>query len=115
VADYADTELIFKLLSPTRKFWLALDNGVVVGFIDLDIKLPKGYFTFYIAPMFRGRGLSQSLFDSLERQARQFSIHNLLGYVETDNPASIRSLQKAGYIQSGEPDKDGLLEFSKRP
>jgi GNAT superfamily N-acetyltransferase len=114
VAYYRDTTLIFKLLSPTRKFWLAYDNEVAIGFVDLEINLPKGYFTFYVAPEFRSKGLSQELLNLLEQQAKKFSIVNLLGYIETDNSASIRSLQKASYIQSEQPDKDGLLEFDKK-
>jgi len=113
IADYENTDLIFKLIGANRKFLLAYDNEIAIGFIDLEIDDDKGYFSFYVAPNFRAKGFSVRLLDLLEKEATEYSVKSLFGHVELENIASIKSLQKAGYLQSQNLDKDGLLVFSK--
>jgi GNAT superfamily N-acetyltransferase len=114
IADYENTALIFKLLGINRKLWLAYDSETAIGFLDLEIDASKGYFSFYVAPDFRTKGFSVKLLDLLEKEAAEYSIKSLFGHVDLKNIASIKSLRKAGYLQSQNPDKDGLLEFRKR-
>lgn len=113
VADYENVEKIIALTNNYRKFWLISDDKAPMGFIDLEIVDSKGYFAYYIAPSFRGKGYSTQFLNLLEEKAKQLSVNTLLGYAETNNIASIKAIQKAGYIQSQNPDQDGLLEFSK--
>jgi RimJ/RimL family protein N-acetyltransferase len=113
IAEYKSTDQMFKLLGTNRKFWLVYNNEVAIGFIDLEINDEKGYFSFYVAPRFRTKGFSTELLNLLQREAGGYSVKSLFGYVELENIASIKSLRKAGYLQSKTLDKDGLLEFSK--
>jgi len=113
MSEYENIEKIFKLLNINRKFWILHDINIPVGFIDLEIDDSKGYFSFYIAPDFRGKDFSSELLNLLEKKALELSVTSLLGCVELDNIVSVQSLKKAGYASLENLDKHGLTEFSK--
>ncbi len=114
LAEYENIESLLKLINSSRKFWLAYNNENYIGFLDLEVDKENGYFSFYVAPNFRNKGLSTELLSLLEKKAHEYSIKKLFGHVEMENTNSIRSLQKAGYLHAQKLDKDNLLKFSKK-
>jgi RimJ/RimL family protein N-acetyltransferase len=112
VGSYRDIEQTLKLVGEHRKFWLAYENDIPVGFLDLEVDGTRGSSSIYVAPDQRQKGFSLKLHSALAEQARKLGATDLFGYVELDNEASIRALEKAGYTRSPGLDKDGLLEYS---
>jgi RimJ/RimL family protein N-acetyltransferase len=99
MASYAMPEEWRRLFSPLRRGWFftGAATGRAVGFIDLEINEKTGYFSYYIAPEFRGTGHGTEALRALTGLARQLGLGELKGGVEPDNAASIAALKRAGF------------------
>ncbi|MCG7535988.1 GNAT family N-acetyltransferase [Pseudoalteromonas sp. OOF1S-7] len=74
--------------------WVALSNGQVVGFIELD---HDGYIDCtYVHPDYQGMGVAGALYDQVETQAITRGLSRL--YVEASKPAR-RFFAARGFIQ----------------
>jgi len=110
---YSDTSKVEALLGSNRKLWLVKEDDQYVGFVDLEMIDKTGYFAYYIAPKYRGQRLSQKILLTLEEFGREFGLQGLVGYVEPENIASMKALERANYRKSKKSDPDGMLRFQK--
>jgi RimJ/RimL family protein N-acetyltransferase len=101
-------------MDPKKNFlWIAEEEGKEVGFFDFELDPSgAGYFVFYVAPEFRGRGLARKILEAGLETAEAKSCRYWEAGVEEDNAASRRVLESAGFENTG-PDEDGMLMYRK--
>ena len=105
---YAQPELWFALLGPTRLGWFVIVDDHPVGFIDMEIDGESGYIAYYVAPEFRGLGYGTQTLQVMLDKARELGLALLDGGVDPDNAASIAALKRAGF-EVGPLDEEGML------
>ena len=94
-----------------RYLWIVLNEDLPIGFFDLEIETKeKGYFSFYISPDYRGKGIGFNLLKEALKLPEPMSVKMLEGGVEKDNLSSIKTLEKAGF-KYVETDEDGMLMY----
>ena len=114
IVEYGDVPAWLKLLRDDERLGFILrSDDIDVGFIDLEKNEHIGYFTFFVAPQFRGLGLGVKLLNGMELLLRQFNITVAEGYFEPENIASRNTLARAGFDLADEVDKDGMVRASK--
>ncbi|MFI5708991.1 GNAT family N-acetyltransferase [Kribbella sp. NPDC051620] len=114
ISEYADPQSWTALFSSTRWGFVAFDGQTPIGFADIefDQATRTAYFTYYVAPSWRGRGYSRPLLDSIRRHVlEQTDADTLEGSVEPQNIASSRALVTAGF-KSTTTDSDGLISYA---
>lgn len=99
--------------SKNSPLWIAEENGEPVGFFDFELDPSgAGYFVYYVAPQFRGKGYAKKIIElglaTPEAKSRAY----LEAGVEPDNAASIHLLESFGFANTG-PDEDGMLMYRK--
>jgi len=112
LSSYTKIDNWLKLLNPkTRWGYIILDNKTPMGFIDLErIGEKRGGFSFYTAPLFRGKGYCRKIIQTLITLALQKNLDILYCGVEKDNQVSIKCLISIGFKHFG-IDKDNMLEY----
>ncbi|WP_165956484.1 GNAT family N-acetyltransferase [Kribbella antibiotica] len=113
ILEYADPQSWTALFSSTRWGFVALDGQTPIGFADveLDQATRTAYFTYYVAPNWRGQGYSRPLLDAISGYLReQTDADKLQGSVEPQNVASSRALVAAGFNPIA-TDIDGLTSY----
>jgi RimJ/RimL family protein N-acetyltransferase len=105
---YAQPELWFSLLGPTRRGWFIIEGDHPVGFIDMEIDGDSGYIAYYVAPEYRGLGYGNQALQLMLDQARELGLAVLDGGVDPDNAASIAALKRAGF-EIGPLDEEDML------
>lgn len=77
---------------PNQDFWLAEENGVVLGFCGIEHGFPETGITrihkLYILPATQGSGLGKILLDQVEHEARKHGNDKLHLNVNKRNKAS---------------------------
>lgn len=98
--SYAKTEDFVHLVDFDKRFlWIASDSNTRIGFFDLEIEsADKGYFTFYLAPEFRGKGLGKLLLKGALELPEVQKVKILEGGIEKENIASKIVLEKLGFV-----------------
>lgn len=73
VSEYADPQSWTALFSSTRWGFVALDGQTPVGFADIefDQAARTAYFTYYVAPPWRGQGYSRALLGAISSHLRE--------------------------------------------
>lgn len=87
------------------------------GFADIELDRParEAAIAYYIAPEYRGIGLGSVLLSLIEAEVTNVaSGFQILASVATDNAASSRMLQSAGYIASPEHESNDLTDYRKQ-
>jgi len=96
-----------------RFLWIAEDGGRQIGFFDFDLDPSgAGYFVFYVAPEFRGKGYGRRVLLAGMGTPEAKGCAHLEGGVEPDNTASRRVLEDEGFTNTG-PDEDGMLMYRR--
>ncbi|MDF3026126.1 MAG: GCN5-related N-acetyltransferase [Fluviicola sp.] len=72
---YNQMKITTAIRDPQQAFWLAEENGTVLGFCGIEHGYPEAGFTrihkLYILPSTQGSGLGKILLDQVEKEARK--------------------------------------------
>ncbi len=95
--------------------WLALIDGRVVGFVQLDCEgtAARGYLAMAIAPQERGRGLGQVVLRAFLRGPGR-TYERIEGFIAPDNHASLTCFRRCGFEINAATDADGMLAATFR-
>ena len=96
--------------------FVAKADQTPIGFADVEFDplVRTAFFTYYIAPGWRGQGYSRPLLDAISSYLReQTDAKKLQGSVEPQNLASRRALTAAGFKPTT-VDSDGLTTYELR-
>ena len=111
LSSYVTDEFAQLIDFQKRYLWLVLRDDVGVGFFDLEIESDKkGYFAFYIAPEYRGKGLGLEILKAALNLPEVTSVEVLEGGVDKDNLSSIKTLEQANF-KYAYTDEDGMLMY----
>ena len=90
-------------------FYMAIDNGSIVGAIGLEIYDRSGLLrSLVVKPEYRKMKIATSLVDELEKQARTFGINEI--YLLTETARNYFS--KIGYEETGRDEAPASLKES---
>lgn len=97
---YSESKIEAAITDPNQAFWLAEENGKVVGFCGIEHEYPEAGFTrihkLYILPETQGSGLGKILIDQVEREAKKQGNTRLHLNVNKQNNA-VGFYQKHGF------------------
>lgn len=110
---FRDPTVWFALLSTHRRGWIAVRDDQPIGLLDLEVDGETGYFSYYVAPECRRRGLGAKLLVELQLRCAGLGLRRAVGYVEPTNTASLAALRRAGFTVADHPDDDGMLAATK--
>ncbi|MFC3769098.1 HAD-IA family hydrolase [Paenibacillus sp. GCM10012303] len=92
--------------------WNVYENGSAVGHIHIETYADRtASVGLLVHPAMRFRGYGARLLQYLLDRPELMGIETVKAYVETENRASLRCFQKAGFIEEG-LDPDGLVVFT---
>lgn len=104
----ADARFWFSLLAemPEPTHWAIEVNGVAIGGIGVDlgegIFAQTGRFGYWLGEYYWGRGImSEAVSLTSDHVLKHFSLARLEATVFAWNPASMRVLEKAGFVREG--------------
>ncbi|MBE2193770.1 MAG: GNAT family N-acetyltransferase [Anaerolinea sp.] len=125
-AWFSDSELSRRIEPPTAQWynyvrstpgyevWMVYDGTAAVGVVSLEAN-PDDHTAWVLVvvnPAVRRQGYGHKLLQALIQRPEATHLNLLKATVEPDNLASLRCLQKAGFIQEPpEPDDEGFLHF----
>lgn len=102
---YNQTKIKAAINDPNQAFWLAEENGAVLGFCGIEHGFPEAGFTrihkLYILPNTQGSGLGKILLDQVEKEAQNHGNEKLHLNVNKKNKA-VGFYQKQGFITNHE-------------
>ncbi|MNJ91981.1 Acetyltransferase [compost metagenome] len=88
---YSQSKIEAAVNDPKQAFWLAEQNGKVLGFCGIEHSWPEAGFTrihkLYILPDTQGLGVGKILVDQVEKEARKHGNTKLHLNVNKDNRA----------------------------
>jgi ribosomal protein S18 acetylase RimI-like enzyme len=83
---------------PTAHSWLAIEEGVPVGLVILEVDLPRAaVLAVAVSRLARGRGIGELLMKHAERQARAHSATRLTLYTADSNLAALDLFLRRGF------------------
>lgn len=98
---YNETKIEAAINDPNQEFWLAEENGKILGFCGIEHGYPEAGFTrihkLYILPETQGLGLGKILLDQTEKEARKKGNKKLHLNVNKKNKA-FGFYQKLGFV-----------------
>ena len=103
----ADLAEFFFIAHPKYPSFVITDNGRIIGYCFLTrYKNRQAYdrsaeVSIYLRPECTGRGIGAEALRRLEEAARGAGIRVLVGTLCGENGASIRLLEKSGYVRCG--------------
>jgi RimJ/RimL family protein N-acetyltransferase len=99
-----------------RHAWIIEEGDIRVGMIDVEIYDNRtAGLALVVAPVRRGRGVGRRALAAIATQLAADGVWEVFGGVETDNVASIRCMEAAGFTcRSPEPDAEGFVYFARR-
>jgi [ribosomal protein S18]-alanine N-acetyltransferase len=94
-------EMFFaELAQPVCWYWVAEQDGVIVGYAGLMCIRPVGDVqTIAVVPEHEGRGIGSALLRTLHAQARELGATEVLLEVRADNPRAQQLYRRFGYEQ----------------
>jgi RimJ/RimL family protein N-acetyltransferase len=110
---YRDGRAWLELLSKDRRGWIVHADRVPIGFLDLEADGDTGYFSYYVAPPFRGRGLGTALLLQIGTPGDEMRVRKMKGDVESGNSPSLAALRRAGFTVGADVDAEGMLSATK--
>jgi spore coat polysaccharide biosynthesis protein SpsF len=92
-----------KLKDPNCYMFVALDDGKPVGQMRIDLEGDGGETNIAIAPEGRGKGYAPIIIrEACEAVLKERAeVGYLLAHIRPDNTASIKSFEKAGFVENG--------------
>jgi RimJ/RimL family protein N-acetyltransferase len=111
LSSYVKDNFVHLIDFKKRYLWIVSEAAISIGFFDFEIEnINKGYFSFYLSPEYRGRGLGTILLHEALNLSEIRLVKVFEGGVEKDNFSSIRTLEKIGFKYI-ETDEDGMLMY----
>ncbi len=108
--DLIDPALYLQLQSALRKTLVGANAGSPVAELDCEFHEGSVWFSVWVAPNYRRKGIGLEAMQYLRRWAKQEGYTRLVGAVEPINTPSRRLMEKAGFAVSAKPDEDdGML------
>ena len=102
--DYPWSQAQFKEeiagIGSTRQFFLALNNGSIIGYAGIMVVapgVPADLLTIAVLPDFRGQGIAQAMLAELEAWAKSKGAPEIILEVDTNNEGAIRLYDFARY------------------
>lgn len=98
-----------RLSSTASNIWVAEGEGTVAGFVRYDRRESDNVVvSIAVASAARGRGLAVRLLsETCDASCADLGVVKARGYVLSDNPASARAFQKAGFVHADSAVVDG--------
>lgn len=92
-----------------RRGWIVCWGGQPAGFADLDVDhdTALGYLSMYVSQGVRGAGVGTVAAKRVVEEARSIGVAGVIAYVQPDNEAAIRCVEKAGLLPLDEYDQGG--------
>lgn len=108
--DLIDPALHVQLQSTLRKTLAGVHAGTAVVELDCEILGDAVWFSVWVTPNFRRKGVGLAAMRYLQAWAKQQGCARLVGAVEPMNTPSRRLMDRAGFTVSAKPDEeDGML------
>ena len=108
--DLIDPALHVQLQSPRRKTLAGVHAGSAVAELDCEILGDAVWFSVWVAPNLRRKGVGLAAMQHLQAWTKQQGCARLVGAVEPMNTPSRRLMERAGFTVSAKPDEeDGML------
>ena len=99
-----------QLTTPNLKYFLAFENGKLVGSIIVSHNGRKGWINrLAVHPEYRNRGIASKLISHGEDYLKKENIHIFACLIENWNQASMNLFQKLGYIKH-----EDIFYYTKR-
>ncbi|MEZ4963265.1 MAG: GNAT family N-acetyltransferase [Saprospiraceae bacterium] len=102
--------LATELQSPLCQYWLAMSNGIIVGYVKVnfagaqtDIHDPRSLELerIYVVPAHKGKGTGSLLIEKVMEVAREHGLQNVWLGVWEKNEKAIRFYEKMGFQKTG--------------
>lgn len=102
-----------RLGDPNTHLWIAEERGAPVGQVRVDVEGDTGTVSIAVAPGERGRGVGTAALRAMVREVeRDPAVRRLRALVRTDNRASVRAFELAGFERLGRLEGEFIvLEF----
>jgi RimJ/RimL family protein N-acetyltransferase len=98
--DEHATWLARRLADPATHLWIAEERGAPVGQVRVDVEGGTGTVSIAVAPGERGRGLGTAALRAMVALVESDpAVLTLRALVHTDNPASARAFELAGFLR----------------
>ena len=108
--DLIDPALHVQLQSTRRKTLAGVHAGSAVAELDCEILGDAVWFSVWVAPNLRRKGVGLAAMQHLQAWTKQQGCARLVGAVEPMNTPSRRLMERAGFTVSAKPDEeDGML------
>lgn len=89
-----------ELAHDTRRYWVALDDDVVVGYAGLLVVPPTADVqTIAVDPRCQGKGVGRRLLGALLEEAQARACADVLLEVRASNASALALYQSAGFVQ----------------
>jgi len=115
--DDWDSYWIYATNDPNTTVLSILDKEILVGKITVEKDGDAINIDYIIAPELHGKGigtLSLTYFTQNIEKILGYKLISINAYVEPEHLASVRCLEKSGFIHTG-TDNDNCMEFIFRP
>ena len=113
LVSYLDVATVYRLLSDKRRFLFLEYHGAKIGFVDIETSEDNevAYFSLYISPEWRKRGLGQASLLAIENYCRKLNVSRIEGGIERENQRSIACALGAGLLLEypNAPDDDIIV------
>lgn len=97
-----DAWLAARLARPDARLWIAEEAGEPVGQVRVDLEREAGTVSIAVAPSHRGRGVGTGMLGALLLAMKDDAeVRTLLATVHTENAASLRAFERAGFHDTG--------------
>ena len=108
--DLIEPALHVQLQSPRRKTLAGVHAGSAVAELDCEIQGDAVWFSVWVAPNSRRKGIGLAAMRYLQAWAKQQGCARLVGAVEPMNTPSRGLMERAGFTVSAKPDEElGML------
>lgn len=102
-----------RLSDPSGRIWIAHLRGESLGMVRIAVRAAVATVSLAIAPFARGRGLGRCVLAELDRVLlADQQVCTLRAEIRRENPASIRTFERAGYTLADE--SDDFLVLARR-
>ncbi len=110
-------DMILDFFMRGMKFFVAVKNGEVLGYIGIDCIIDEGYIgNLAVFPKHRNQGVASALLNRVFSLAKDFKLSFVSLEVRASNEAAISLYEKNGFRQEGrrknfyrDPDEDALI------
>jgi GNAT superfamily N-acetyltransferase len=92
----------------SRNGFIAWQGNEPVGLVDIELAGQNASFAVMVRAERRNAGLGKRLIALAIDEAASLGANSLVGYIEPDNPAAIRSSLAAG-LELSDVDSDGMI------